>query len=380
MSDALRLLSGDAQTFLEKVWASRIHLHRTDPDELVGLLRLDDVDKLITSSAMRTPQLRLAKDGAVLPSSQFTTSATLAGVRLTGLVDPRKVLALFDDGATIVLQGLHRYWPPLTRLVRDLELELGHPCQANAYLTPPGARGFAVHSDTHDVFVFQTHGTKLWEVHDEDGAHDVLLEPGLSMYLPTGTRHAASAQDATSLHVTLGINQVTWRQLLERVTGDLLADDSYGTHLPAGYLDSPATLRAGLADRLRTLADELAATDAEAVADDQVRRFLTGRNARARGSLVDLTWLAELTDETALVRRPGVPCVLRTGDGEAGETVVVMLGDRELTVPARIRPALEHIAGVQRLSPADLSPWLDPESRLVLTRRLVREGLLQMAG
>jgi ribosomal protein L16 Arg81 hydroxylase len=77
-------------------------------------------------------------------------------------VDGRKVLGLFADGATVVLQGLHRYWPPLTELVRGLELALGHPCQANAYLTPPGSQGFAVHSDSHDVFVFQTAGTKQW--------------------------------------------------------------------------------------------------------------------------------------------------------------------------------------------------------------------------
>ena len=64
-----------------------------------------------------------------------------------------------------MFQGLHRYWPPLTRLVAELELELGHPCQANAYLTPPGSQGFAVHSDSHDVFVFQTAGAKQWEVH-----------------------------------------------------------------------------------------------------------------------------------------------------------------------------------------------------------------------
>ena len=152
----------------------------------------------------------------MLPESSYTRGATLAGKPLTGLVDARKALALFDDGATIVFQGLHRYWPPLTRLVAELELELGHPCQANAYLTPPGAQGFAVHSDTHDVFVFQTAGSKQWEVHTPDGVEQVLLEPGLSMYLPTGTPHAARAQDTVSLHVTIGINQLTWRGLVER--------------------------------------------------------------------------------------------------------------------------------------------------------------------
>ena len=71
-----------------------------------------------------------------------------------------------------------------------------------------------MHSDSHDVFVFQTHGSKRWEMHTDDGVQDVLLEPGLVMYLPTGTPHAARAQDTASLHVTLGINQLTWRQLV----------------------------------------------------------------------------------------------------------------------------------------------------------------------
>ena len=150
---------------LHKVWASRVHVHHADPADLVGLLSLEDADHLLTATAIRTPSIRLAKDGSVLPESSYTRSATLAGKPLTGLVDARKALALFDDGATIVFQGLHRYWPPLTRLVAELELELGHPCQANAYLTPPGSQGFAVHSDSHDVFVFQTAGAKQWEVH-----------------------------------------------------------------------------------------------------------------------------------------------------------------------------------------------------------------------
>lgn len=111
------------------------------------MLSFDDVDHLLTSTAIRTPSVRVARGGAVLPESAYTRGATLAGRPLTGLVDARKLFALFDGGATVVLQGLHRYWPPLTRLVAELELELGHPCQANAYLTPPGSQGFAVHTD-----------------------------------------------------------------------------------------------------------------------------------------------------------------------------------------------------------------------------------------
>lgn len=355
-----------------------MHLHRADPDDtegtagLVGLLTLDDADHLLTSTAIRTPAIRMARDGAVLPAAAYTRSATIAGQSLSGLVDGRKALALFDDGATIVFQGLHRYWPPLTRLVAELELELGHPCQANAYLTPPGSQGFAVHSDSHDVFVFQTVGSKLWEVHGQDGPEEVLLEPGLSMYLPTGTPHAAAAQETVSLHVTLGINQLTWRGLLERTLASALAEVP-DEHLPAGFLDDPALLGAGLAERLERLADAVRRVDADAAVETEIRRFLTSRPPRLAGGLRDVLGRGEIVATTTLRRRPGHPCVLL----DRGDTVEVLLGDRSLTVPARIRPALEEVRRRAELTPGDLP--LGPESSLVLCRRLVREGLLEIA-
>ncbi|WP_027861789.1 cupin domain-containing protein [Marmoricola sp. URHB0036] len=377
MTDALELLSGDAQSFVEKIWASHVHLHQTDPTDLVGLLSFDDVDELLTSSAIRTPAVRLAQDGSVLAQSRYTRSgATLAGQPLTGLVDARKVIDLFEGGATVVLQGLHRYWPPLTRLVAELELALGHPCQANAYLTPPGSQGFAVHSDSHDVFVFQTHGAKLWEVHPAPGesaeVREVLLEPGLSMYLPTGTPHAARAQDAVSLHVTIGINQVTWRTLLDRAVARAMDQVEADAHLPAGYLEDPDALVAGLDDRLTALREALAETDLSRVADEQTRSFLEKRNGHLRGSLVDRMALDSVTGNTRLRRRPGKPCVLRPD----GDRLHVLLGDRRMTVPARITDAVERVRTLGVFTPDDLG--LDTESGLVLCRRLIREGLLEV--
>ncbi len=372
--DALSLLSGDAQAFVDKVWASQVHVHHAPAHDLVGLLGLDDVDRLLTSSGLRTPALRLVKEGAVLPASRFTRTATLAGVAMTGLVDARRVLDLFDGGATVVLQGLHRYWPPLTELVRELELTLGHPCQANAYLTPPGSQGFALHHDSHDVFVLQTHGTKQWEVHDGSGPREVLMEPGTSMYLPTGTPHAARTQHSPSLHVTVGVNQVTWRQVLDRAVQDIL-DDGWDTPLPARYHDDPAAFGTELAAQMRALADRVRTADAGSVATSEVHRFLTGRATAVRGGLRDRLLLRSLLDDTRLRRRPGSVCVL----APAGDRLRVLLGDRELRVPAYLHEPLEHIRARQRLRPADLAPWLDEESRRVLVRRLVVEGLLEVA-
>jgi bifunctional lysine-specific demethylase and histidyl-hydroxylase NO66 len=312
------------------------------------------------------------QDGEIVPEQSYTRGATLAGRPLTGLVDARKALALFDGGATVVFQGLHRYWPPLTRLIAELELALGHPCQANAYLTPVGAQGFAVHSDTHDVFVLQTAGRKQWEVHGQDGPEEPVFEPGHVMYMPTGTPHAARTQDTISLHVTVGINQLTWRGLVDRTVADAtrsVADE----HLPAGYLDDPGVLAAGLAERLEEVAARIRTLDPQTAVEAEVRRFLGQRPPRLPGGLTDVVSVGDLADTSRLRRRPAHPCVLVTG---AGGTLDVLLGDRVVTVPGWVRPALEEIRLRDELTPADLP--LDEQSRLVLCRRLVREGLLEI--
>lgn len=368
--DALSLLGGDAQTFTTEVWASRVHTHRTDPSTLTGYLTLADVDTLLTASGLRTPTVRVVRDGVVLPPSAFTRGATLAGQPLTGLVDGRQVVDLHRDGATVVLQGLHRYWPPLTELVRSLEAQLGHPCQANAYLTPPGAQGFARHSDSHDVFVFQTHGTKQWTVDDEE----LLLEPGLCVYLPTGTPHSARSQADTSLHVTLGINRTSWREILRRTVDEALCDSRYDEPLPAGYLDDPRLLADPLADQLEALTKTLAATDPAVLADQHCTGFLSERPPALRGALLDLQ--AEIhggiDDATILARRGGSMLALR----DDGDRLRVLLGDRELRVPSRLRAALEFVGAREDFRVGDLP--LDAASRPVLAGRLVREGLLRV--
>lgn len=370
--DSLHLLSGDAQAFLTEVWATRVHRHRADPEVLAGFLSLSDADHLITATAIRTPALRVVRDGTVLPEGHYTRrGASLAGKPLTGLVDTRAVLRLFAGGATLVLQGLHRYWPPLTRLISELELDLGHPCQANAYLTPPGSQGFATHADSHDVFVFQTHGEKVWQVAGEA----IVMEPGSCLYLPTGTPHSAASQAAASLHVTVGINQLTWRGLIERTIDPILAESAAG-HLPAGYLDSPEVVSRELAVKLGRLADSLSQVDVGGATEREVLRFLTGRPHRLAGGVRDVLAIPGVDDQTRLARRPGHPCVLLP----AGDRLRVLLGDRVLEVPGWLLPTMEWVRASASFRVEELDPLLDAGSRLVLCRRLIAEGLLEVTG
>ncbi|MGH3096145.1 MAG: cupin domain-containing protein [Streptosporangiales bacterium] len=379
--------TGDPDRFAHEVWGRRTQVHQSGTPA-TDLLSLTDVDRLVTSSALRLPAFRLVKDGSPLPPSSYTTNETIGGRPYNGVAEPTRVLAAMDDGATLVLQGMQRYHPPLAAFCRDLELALGHRCQVNAYVTPPGARGLDVHRDPHDVFVLQAFGSKQWEVHPtpwqerrEPGTQvaEQTLSPGDVQYLPKGTPHAAHTQRELSGHVTVGVLATTWSEALTGAVRDVLADEPEASEsLPVGWQDDQPAVAGMLADRLTELAKALRDAPAEELVRKRAEAFLTHRPSLLAGALLDRQRLAELDDETRLVRRSGAPLAV-AADAD-NERVRVLLGDRELRVPAWIRPALETIADRTELRPVDLAGDLDVESRVVLCSRLVREGLLTVAG
>ena len=72
-------------------------------------------------------------------------------------------------------------------------------------------------------------------------------------------------------------------------------------------------------------------------------------------------------------RRPAVVCRVRQRENR----LEVLLGDRVLHMPTRLAPVMRMILARDRLAVADLAGHLDPPSRLVLIRRLIREGLME---
>jgi lysine-specific demethylase/histidyl-hydroxylase NO66 len=374
---------GDVERFAAHVWGRRSQVHDSGTPA-TDLLSVEDVDRFVTASALRIPTFRLVRDGTPLPPTQFTTTGTIGGRRYDGVAAPAKVLRAMDDGATLVLQGAHRYHPPLARFNRDLELALGHRCQVNAYITPPGSRGLEVHSDPHDVLVLQSFGTKTWEVHptpwerrhEPDAAPvEQQLLPGHVQYLPKETPHAARSQQVLSGHVTVGVLGTTWRDVLAEALSDVLRgeDDT----VPAAWLDDRDAFIRGLKERLAALARAVDSLDAADVVDRRAARFLSSRPPLLQGALLDRQRLAELDDDTRLVRRAGAVC--RVGPGADPGRARLLLGDRFVDVPAWTTPALHAVCDRVQLRPADLAVHLDAQSRLVLCRRLVREGLLSVA-
>jgi hypothetical protein len=347
------------------------------------LLSLDDVDRFLTTTALRSPFFRLVKAGERIPEEAYTRTGRAGSRPVPGIADPARVAARFEDGATIVLQGLHRWSEPVARFCRGLEEALGHPCQVNAYITPPGAQGLDLHEDAHDVFVLQAFGRKRWEVHaaPEEPSRaplDVEVTAGDTIYLPTGTPHAARAQRELSGHLTVGIHVTRWRDVLSSLASR--AAEALDGPVPAGWLEDPDDFADDLRARLAALAGALAEVDGRAEADERRERFLSTRASLARGTIAERATPIAVDDASVVLRRPGSICAL----AERPDRLAVLLGDRRLEMPPWLAPAMRRIADLEEdeeLTVRDLALLLpDAGSRAVLVRRLTREGLLMIRG
>ena len=93
----------------------------------------------------------------------------------------------------------------------------------------------------------------------------------------------------------------------------------------------------------------------------------------ADGHFAQLVRLGEIGPETVVRRRAGFTPSVERGDGEAS----IRFAASTVSVPGALGPALEHIRDHERFRVRDLPGPVDDESRLVVVRRLIRDGLLR---
>jgi bifunctional lysine-specific demethylase and histidyl-hydroxylase NO66 len=392
----------DPAVFAAEYWSRRPLLIRAEEtgNSFADLLTLADVDELLGRRGLRTPFLRIAKDGAVVDTKRFTTSGG-AGAEIADQVSSDAVLRLFADGSTLVLQGLHRLWPPLIEFADQLAADLGHPTQVNAYITPPSSRGFSAHYDVHDVFVLQVAGEKHWRIHEPvlrdplrtqpwndraaevaaaaegEPVIDAVLRPGDVLYLPRGYLHAATALGAISAHLTIGVHAVTRWAAAEAaldLVRSLAADDpELRRALPLGIdLADPAAPAGDVAAVIDGLRNWLARMDPAEVADRLRARTWAQVRPEPVAPLAQSTAAASLTPETVLRVRRRLRCALRPA---AGDRVALVAGRRTHEFPGSTRAALAELLAAGELKVGDL-PGLDPDDRLTLARRLVTEAIV----
>ncbi|WP_433393505.1 cupin domain-containing protein [Micromonospora sp. KLBMP9576] len=400
-TDALaRCVCVEPAKFAAAHWGRTPLLSRADelpnPAGFTDLLSPADADELLSRRGLRTPFLRIARDGQLVPAARFTGSGG-AGAEIGDQVLDERVLELYAGGATLVLQGLHRTWPALIDFTRELGTAVGQPLQVNAYLTPAGNQGFATHYDTHDVFVLQVDGRKHWRIHppvlpdplekqpwggradevaataDGPAALDVVLAPGDALYLPRGWLHSAQAQESASLHLTVGVRALTRYAMVEELLALAAEDQRLRATLPFGTdLSDPDAIEPELTETVEALRDWLLRADPAAIAARLRQRAWPAARPAPIRPLAQAAALAALDADTRLAPRGG----LRWRLAERGDRVALVLFDRTITLPASCAPAVRALLGGESVRVGDLPGLDDDADRLTLARRLLREAVL----
>ncbi|MEH2124094.1 cupin domain-containing protein [Nostoc sp.] len=387
----------DTVTFFKEYWERQcLVVSRGEPDYYSGLFSMNDVDSLIRFSGIRYCDFNVSK-----VADDLSNQANKLGGK--GSIDPNASPSIYqfydayNQGNTLCIFHLQQHWEAIATLCRNLEKYLNHPANVNLYLTPKTAQGFPPHFDTHDVFVLQLSGTKLWRTYDsywdlpmpEDArrlpqevlreqlkapTHEVELKPGDMLYIPRGFVHEAKTLDTSSLHITVGIPVYRWVDLIqEALTSIVQQNVEFRKAVPVSFVrddDAKTQTKNQLKDLLKTFASSVDIDDA---VERLTIKFIGSLSPLADSHFSKLDDLQQIDLNTHVVKRQGMICTtVRKGD-----VVMIQFPQNRVEAPAYVEPAFRFIAESEAaFEIKSLPDFASDNSKIVLVRRLLKEGLL----
>jgi ribosomal protein L16 Arg81 hydroxylase len=204
---------------------------------------------------------------------------------------------------------------------------------------------------------------------------EVLLEAGDTMYLPRGFYHKAIAQDELSLHLTLYIRPLYWfdffRRALELAGIEHL--DLRAT-LPPRFAQDP-NLRASMAETFKFLLGRIGETVSfDAAYESLVREQVRESTFPADGHFSLISNLEKVGVDTRVERRRGLRCLTENTEEESS----IHFGSNVVRGPASFSAAFAFMGQNKTFRVSDLPNSLSQKGKVVLVRRLIREGLLRV--
>jgi lysine-specific demethylase/histidyl-hydroxylase NO66 len=242
--------------------------------------------------------------------------------------------------------------------------------------------------------VLQIAGEKHWRIHEpvhvdplasqpwsdhraavaraalEAPAIDAVLHPGDALYLPRGWIHAATAGDATSVHLTIGMSAYTRADVVSALIARIGESAALRASLPLGidFADADAFTPI-LRETVDALVELVEQADAAGTAARLARRFDGDVRSEPLAPLATLRALGTL-DASSIVRWRGS---MRARIEASGDRLRIVARTKTLSLPIEAEAAIRRLAEGGPVEVGRL-PGLDTDSAVVVARRLVREG------
>jgi len=215
------------ESFFSRYWGNEAVYFPGTTDrfaEIFGWREFNQVLQNTHKSSISSPFLAMVQEGKSVPVDAYTDVVADRKMGPFRQVSSEKLTQLCANGATLIINGIERFWVPLNVLTRELFATVAERVQANAYYSHKAVQGFNVHYDTHEVFVLQISGSKLWRLGPisypdplntqpssaqqppEVDFDELTLRQGDVLYVPRGLWHCAIATSEPSLHITIGVH------------------------------------------------------------------------------------------------------------------------------------------------------------------------------
>ena len=385
--------------FIAEYWERQpLHVARNTPGFFADVYDVADIEEALVAGARDLERFALVRAGAPQAAldEYVVTSPAIRGASTgrppTAHVDPRKVIALFERGYTLVIKDAALLSARLQRTCNRLQRDLCAYAGANVYFTPPGAQGFEIHHDSHDTLTIQIEGSKTWRIYEpvvelplesqplHGGTRlppltlhrEVTLAAGDTLYLPRGYAHEAVADAARALHVTFALAPVRAIDLLHAIL-DTRAAGEVGLRraLPFGWQNDPAFAATFCAEIAAASAGIFAPETVAGASEVVLNGLFAASRSDAGGAFDQLAALAGLGPNSILRLNDALPLLLR----ERAQTVDLMLPGTSLGLPKLCMPALERLqAGPVRFGDLDLK--LSERDRHLFVTSLLLAGIL----
>jgi hypothetical protein len=375
--------------FLQRVWEKEyLHVSNRPSDYYSDILTLNELEEYLSRNDVRYPSLRMIKAGKPIPVGEFSTRLKFGSYSSAGLIDVDRVRRLYDEGATVVLQLMRSSLSGVSAFANKLQMDLKFNVEATVYLTPPSEQGFTTHYDTHSVMALQVAGAKRWQLYDiplqlpllhetadtvtytpPEPTKSILLQPGDLLYVPRGLAHDARSEGIDpSVHITIGLFPIMWRDLLEEKIRSL-SDEPRFRRSPTGYFraEDGEEFQA----ELRSVIDAAFERDNLGHLISTVRAQHLARQSRmTRGRISEADLLENISLQSRIALREGVAYQIELDESR----VCIVFYNKKLCFPVGVRPAIEQLLSADSCIVGDLQESLDARGKLVLARTLVSQG------
>jgi ribosomal protein L16 Arg81 hydroxylase len=334
----------------------RLVVKTTQPERAASLLPWSTINHLV-AGVMPSSKIYVTFGGKPCAELMYRRG-------LEGELYPEALQQMAAQGASIVLDGIHKYAPPIATLADAIERRISHRVGVNCYITFGTTGAFKPHYDTHDVLAVQVKGAKRWRGYGSplaypledfpqrgnvafgDPVWEELIEPGDLLYVPRGEAHDAISEVKPSVHLTFGIHVPNGIDLLNWMAQQARNNVVFRMDLTRAGGEEPLRNHGLVLKRhLHELVDQLS-LDAFLDDVDQQRSPRVRLNLGFDNALRPETWLSPTPK-----RR--IPLALNA-KGEAPVT----LGDRVFRLSANARRTLHFLLEEDGLSFAALAAKL----------------------